>query len=52
MSAFTERDKYHLRMQLVDNHGKVIDSIDYPPQDWMKLQEFFNRHKRKIESRY
>lgn len=51
MSAFAKRDTYHLRMQLIDNHGKVIDRIDYPPQDWMKLQAYFNRYKRKIEKR-
>lgn len=51
MSAFKKKDQYHLRMQLIDNHGKEIDSIDYPPGDWVRLQEYFTRHKREVERR-
>ena len=49
MSALKERDMYHLRLTLIDYQGKEIDGFDYPPSDWVELQERYSRMKLREE---
>lgn len=42
MSAF-EKTQYHIRIQLVDESNKVIESYISPEIDWLDAQKYFNR---------
>ena len=42
MSAFN-KTQYQIRLQLVDENNKVIESYLSPKEDWLKIKEYFNR---------
>ena len=47
MSAFN-KTQYQIRVQLVDESNKVIESYISPKHDWLDIQEYFKRfHKTK-----
>ncbi len=47
MRAFQET-LYKLRIQLIDNNGKIVDSFDTEGMNWIRLREHYNRIKKSI----
>ena len=42
MSAF-EKTQYQIRIQLIDERNKIIESYISPEIDWLDAKKYFNR---------